>query len=327
MKTTFSRDAFTLIEILVVLVIMGFLVAMVSPKLVGVISSSGNTLDDTNQKELTKVFHKFASIKERMPRKLLNLVHENNSSSTVVYEVLSVYSADGVAEFSKDFIQKLVPTLHHLNAEEVLELKRLGIMSVRNYKYTNNTNSIEYNRNAKVVEGLGVLMLGCGADSSGVFDWSSSLEGSVNDDGFNPPIYNKTTNVAFDNDSTDVYAYSDTAAYLGRIILGVDSDNELVTKGFIDKSATSPKEASNEDIRYHSYSVLVPRLSATVTRMENHNSKVKLHLKKYDKALKDRYTKEIIEMQERQDLGDITIVSPQGFVSKNKNFSYGVKIE
>ncbi|MEA3330464.1 MAG: type II secretion system protein [Campylobacterota bacterium] len=319
----YKRGAFTLIEILVVLVIMGFLVAMVAPKLAGVISDSYEPIDDTNQKELSKVFHDFISLKERAPRGMLNLIDEDNSSNT--YKPLSVYIMDGDAILSEDFNLTLVPVIHHLNADEALELRRLGISSVRNYKHTYSGGTMEYNSEATIASGVAVLMLGCGVDNGGTFDWVDSLEGSITDDNAGNITYSKTTPKAFDNDDANIYAFDDTAPYLGRIIMGIDNENELVTGGFLDVSGSSPKETKNDEIKYRHYSVLLPRLQATVQRM---GTKKTLHLRKYDKKVKNGYGQKIVKMDEDiQDLGDIVIVSPQGYISRDKDFSYGVKIQ
>ncbi len=323
MKLSNSHYAFTLIEILVVLVIMGFLVAMVSPKLAGVISGSQDPIDEANQKELSKVFRDFVSLKERLPRYMLNLIHEDDSSDK--YEMLSIHSADGDAILSEKFNLKLVPVIHHLDADEALELRRLGVRHVRNYQHTYLAGGVEYNTDINVSAGVAVLMLGCGVNDTGIFDWEDSLEGSITDNDAGTIVYSKATAKAFDNDDVDTYAFDDTAPYLGRIIMGIDNESELVIKGYLDESGTSPKEMQSGEVKYMHYSILLPRLQATVARM---GTKKTLHLRKYDKDVENLYGKKEIKMNEDiQDLGDIVIVSPQGYISRDKDFSYGVKIK
>jgi prepilin-type N-terminal cleavage/methylation domain-containing protein len=76
MKNFITKRAFTLVEILVVLVIMGFLAAMVAPRLAGMVTVAQEPIDTTSQKELSKVIQNFIIQKERLPRGLVNLVHE-----------------------------------------------------------------------------------------------------------------------------------------------------------------------------------------------------------------------------------------------------------
>lgn len=321
-QKTQYRYAFTLIEILVVLVIMGFLTTMIAPKLAGIVGFSEESIDDMNLKELSKIVTDFHLQNERVPKNMVNLVHDNNNTDT--YELLNIHDTPGeVADLSEEFEMRLLPTLHKLNEYEVKELRRLGIRKVRNYRHTFSGGAQEYNTIEEIKNGSTVLMVGCGSDdNSSNVTWSESQEGSITDDGAGDIDYDPYTSKAPDTVSGTTYACISSAPYLGRIILGIDDENELVTKGYLDRAGTSPKETRQNEINWLHYGILLPRLEATVARMD----KTTLTLRKYDNEVDEGYGNETIEMT-KQALSDIVVVSPQGLIAKDKNFKYGVQVE
>lgn len=319
------HNAFTLIEILVVLVIMGFLTTMVAPKLAGIMGFSEESIDDMNLKELSKIVTDFHLQNERVPRNMINLVHNDENATEGYYRTLTIHDTPGeVADLSEEFEMRLLPTLHVLNDAEVKELRRLGIHKVRNYRHTFNGGAIEYNTREEIKNGSTVLMVGCGSaiDTSKV-TWSESQEGSITDNGEGNINYIFSTNTTPDTASGTTYACISSAPYLGRIILGIDDENELVTKGYLDRAGTSPKETRKEEINWLHYGILLPRLKATVVRM---GTETTLDLRKYNEDIDEGYGSETIEMKE-QALSDIVVVSPQGLIAKDKNFKYGVRVE
>ncbi len=58
-KTINGQQGFTLLEILVVLTIMGFLIAMVAPRLAGISSSAVDTVCDSNQNRMVTMMSCF----------------------------------------------------------------------------------------------------------------------------------------------------------------------------------------------------------------------------------------------------------------------------
>lgn len=327
MRNRAVRRAFTLIEILVVLVIMGFLTAMVAPKLSGILGYSEAPIDDANLRELGKSVAEFTAQRERLPRGLVNLVHENNSSGTTIYELLSINDLPGeAADLSARFADRLLPTLHVLNAAEAHELKRLGVGKVRNYRHTFSGGSEEYNHEVAVQAGVAVLMVGGGApDASSVITWGTTRTGSINDNGTGNPVYAPGVNIGLNDATADLYAHLDGAPYAGRILLGLDNESELVTGGWLEKAGTSPKEARRGEVGFLHYALLLPRLDATVARMGEQTT---LDLRKYDDEIETAYGVKTEEMNAAtQRLSDVVVVSPQGYVNKELQFRYGVKIE
>lgn len=326
MKNFITKRAFTLVEILVVLVIMGFLVAMVAPRLAGMVSVAQEPIDTASQKELSKVIQNFIIQRERLPRGLVNLVHENNNSGTVVYESLKVHVVgDEEAELSSRFADRLIPTIHYLNADEALALKRLGVNRVRNYRHTFSDGSVEYNSEKDVVEGLAVLMVGGGStDSIAKITFGNSRTGFISDDGSGTISYSKSSNVALATTTPNTYAHMKRARHIGRIIMGIDNESELVSRGLLESSGTSPKESIGDEIKFLNYAILLPRLDESVQRM---NTTI-LDIRKYDKKIKSGYGSKSVDMNATiQALGDVVVVSPQGAVYSDLDFEFGVNIK
>jgi len=320
-----ARRAFTLIEILVVLVIMGFLTAMVAPKLAGILGYSETPVDDANLRELGKTLASFAAQRERLPRQMVNLVQEHSDNGSVTYEMLGINDVPGeTADLSAAFADRLLPALHVLNTDEALELKRLGVSKIRNYRRDFGDGKYDYNHKVAVQTGVAVLMVGGGAeDNTSSIAWGASRTGSIDDDGAGTIAYAPGNSVALDG--TDAaYANMDGAPYVGRIILGLDDESELVTAGWLEKSGTSPKEARKGEVRILHYALLLPRLEATTARMPQ----TTLELHKYDDEIATAYGVREEKMDETaQQLDQTVVVSPQGYVNKERQFRYGVKIE
>lgn len=323
-----KRRAFTLVEILVVLVIMGFLVSMVAPKLADVVGFSEDPINDANLKELAKVMADFTIQKERLPKSLVNLVHLNEDQATPDYEMLTIHTPGDESVLSEAFADRLVPTLHTLNTAEAKALRRLGVSKVRNYKHTFSGGSVEYNDEVTVAAGVEVLMAGCGSDgSAAAVEWSESRQGSVTDNGAGSISYASAVNADLDVATANTYACMDGAPYAGRIILGLDNDSELVRQGYLESSGTSPKEARRDEVQWLNYALLLPRLDDTVARMTT-LSDYEIVLKKYDEDIEEGYGGRRVDMREdTQGVGDVVVVSPQGYISKEKQFRYGVRIE
>ena len=327
-KTNLKRRGFTLIEILVVLVIMGFLTSMVAPKLADMVGSSQQPIEDANLKELSKVVTDFIHQKERVPKDLVNLVHNDESAGG--YVMLTIHEpGDEEAEFSEEFDTKLAVRLHALNDAEVKELRRLGVKKVRNYKHTFANTNEEYNEEVALAAGVEVLMIGCGSDdSSSNIVWEETREGSLTDDGSGKRRDFHSRGWKSRAISTvNTYACFDGGPYIGRILMGIDNESELVRKEYLERSGTSPKEARRQEVKWLNYALLLPRLDATVKRMDLTSKK--LTLNKYDEEFEKGYGSRTIDMDgdDKQDIGDVVIVSPQGYISKEKNFSYGVHLK
>jgi hypothetical protein len=315
--------AYSPAELLVVVVITGFLAAMVTPKLYDILAFSETPIDDANLRELEAAMNGFVLQHRRLPYGLMNLVNETGSASGS-YRMLCVHDVLGEsADLSAHFADRLLPALHVLNAAEARELKRLGVYNVRIYRHTLADGKEAYNGEAEVRAGLAVLMVGGGADATGSdIVWKNARTGSISDDGAGNIAYHPDAIMALD-DATG-YARMDGAPFIGRIILGLDDDSELVTEGYLKTAGTSPREARENEVAHLHYGLLLPRLDATVARM----TRATLELRRYDEAMTASHGVQYLAMKSApQRLSDVVAVSPQGYVSKTTQFTYGVKIE
>ena len=318
-----SRRAYTPEELLVAVVITGFLAAMVTPKLYGILAYSETSIDAANLRELETAMAGFAALHQRLPQVLVNLVDETSGASAS-YRMPSIHDRPGeTADLSAGFADRLLPALHVLNEAEAQELKRLGVGTVRVYRRTFTDGKAAYNEKTEVRAGLAVLMVGGGAPTPGSsIAWNRSRTGSIRDDGAGNVVYRPDVNMTLDD--REGYARMDGAPFVGRILLGLDDDCELVTGGYLKTAGTSPKEARENEVAYLHYGLLLPRLDATVARM----TRTTLELRKYDEEITTSYGTQYLAMKSvPQRLGDVAAVSPQGYVGKTTPFRYGVKIE
>jgi len=232
-----GQSGFTLMELLVVLVIMGFLLGMIVPRLGSVADSAVDTVCDSNNKGVRYFTKLFLDEKGRLPSGLTNLVVSDGTAFIADYDDDTTDVVDkskmksdmdpsnGADFFAPDFVERNGVTLHTLTADEATELKKMGISYVLNLVGENRP----MERQA-IEAGAPVAMAGTIADT---FDAGNFPEG-------NPFWY-------------------------GRILLGVGEQSELVTAGFIQAAALCPGGIQQQDnVTYNNYVVVLPRLKATV---------------------------------------------------------------
>jgi len=267
-KKVNSQKGFTLLEILVVLTIMGFLIAMVAPRLAGISGSAVDTVCDTNQNRMVTYMSSFYEQTNRFPSKLTNLVITDQAAgpldATATYQIPAVSNQDpddGAEVLSNELYSRNHFHIHYLDADEAAELKNMGIVGLFNLNdysgmdaadltlYDNDVNLVAVANERPTMEPVtpqdptvvrvGVGMVGCGKDVANAWVATNATER-----GWGEP------------------------ANFGRIVLGMGTECGLITSGVISNAAHCPGGIQNADnVTYNDYILLLPRLEATSARM------------------------------------------------------------
>jgi prepilin-type N-terminal cleavage/methylation domain-containing protein len=264
-KTAAHNKGFTLLEILVVLTIMGFLIAMVAPRLAGISGSAVDTVCDTNQNRMVGYMAAYFEKTSRYPTNLTNLILEDTTANT--YQIPRVSDEDpenGPETLASEFYDRNHFHLHLLDANEAAELKNMGVANVFNLNDFSGQNDAgtafeggadpdvanvlvaaadrgASMRRVPVAAGVGVAMIGCGVDASTNFVATNATER-----GWGEPDW------------------------FGRIILGMGPESGLIKSGIIGNAAHCPGGIQNADnVTYNDYNLVLPRLEATALRMQD----------------------------------------------------------
>ena len=249
-----SQKGFTLLEILVVLTIMGFLIAMVAPRLAGIGNSAVDTLCDTNQNRMMTYLSTYYNETDgSLPNNLTNLVIEDGSGTE--FKIPAISDGDpenGPEVLAAEFNGRNHFVIHYLNGAEVAELAELGIENVYNLNDyaadstagTNPSVSTEQSvmKEQELKADVGVAMVGIGLATKVATDFTFS--DTVTDRDWGEP------------------------SWLGRIVFGLGPECDLITSGIIINAAHCPGGLQNTDnATYNDYNIVVPRLKATTDRM------------------------------------------------------------
>jgi len=274
-KTLNNEQGFTLLEILVVLTIMGFLIAMVAPRLAGISGGAVDTVCDSNQNRMVTYMSSFFEQTNRFPNKLTNIVEQTGGDytaepSSATFQVPAVSDQDpenGAETLAAELFERNHFVIHYLDSTEVSELKNMGIVKVLNlnaYDAYDDTLAVKtgYDGTAAgpndvllltpvvkspvmesvtIKEGLAVTMIGCGSvDITAV-----------------PAALAAQTERGWGE-----------ADHFGRIVFGMGPECSLITSGVISNAAHCPGGIQNADnVTYNDYNLVLPRLSATSDRM------------------------------------------------------------
>jgi prepilin-type N-terminal cleavage/methylation domain-containing protein len=274
-KDTNNEKGFTLLEILVVLTIMGFLIAMVAPRLAGISGDAVDTVCDTNQNRMVTYMASYFEKTNRFPNNLTNIVEQTGGTlgTDATYQVPAVSDGDpdnGAETLAAEFNERNHFRIHYLDEDEAAEIKGLGVVSVYNLNaydaYNNDNNGTlaeatdDYDATAAganevdlaasiadyapameevtVQEGLAVMMVGIGVDDSDAFVYPTEERG------WGEP------------------------EFFGRIVLGMGAESGLIKDGVIGNAAHCPGGIQNDDnVTYNDYNLVLPRLESTVARM------------------------------------------------------------
>ncbi len=313
-----NQKGFTLLEIIIVLTILGFLIAMIAPRLGNIGTSATKTIGSANIKNLADFLVMYQQQKRRLPNKVITIV---NAVGREEYKKPLVDDGDpdnGPETLSWEFDERLRLKLHVLNREEAEELRRMGIhrMMVLN-DHVGSTDEVNPNKGrdpdnplevqtiasgdygkpyypAMVQEGLGVLMVGAGADDEG-----ADIE--------------EHDNVRVDGEKI---AYPQ---WLYRIIVGVGPHCSLVTEGMVQNEGIAPEAMQQEDyLTYKNYCIVLPRLKATVDRIAK-GGEFDRYIEIVDAKLgrrgeeDERTEMRVIDIKKPQEPWEVEVCSPLGY--------------
>lgn len=261
-KISINQKGFTMLELLWVMIIIGFLTAMIAPRLGGVSEMAEKNVDNANIKDIKKYVRQFQddhSYDHDFPDHLINLVLASDEGKAPNAEKPSVEPGlTGEPDsISKEFDLRCILKLHVLNSAEAAELIGLGIEKVHswnhaddeNYPLGNYTNRYDEVLIDDVAGGVKVLMVGGGASGTGT-DISAAIDGGPGNGGFN-----------------DIGDRTGNPEWLYRIVLPVGPNCELITEGYIENVPSCPGSSNKREYLLGYYSIILPRLQASVGRL------------------------------------------------------------
>ena len=276
-KRMTRNQGFTLLEILVVLTIMGFLIAMVAPRLAGISGDAVDTVCDTNQNRMVTYMSSYFEKTSNFPNKLTNLVDRSDGGTdftAATYQIPAVSDGDpdnGPETLAAEFYKRNHFYIHYLSDDEQKELKDMGISTIFNLNAYDGLEDDAVTVKTDYVQSGDV-------DYEAVTGRSPAMEEvklAVDDD--DSGDYDNVIAVAMVGmgaDDSGTWQGSDTERgwgepdFLGRIVFGMGPECGLITSGIIGNAAHCPGGLQNADnVTYNDYNLVLPRLAATVDAM------------------------------------------------------------
>lgn len=277
-KKATDKQGFTLLEILVVLTIMGFLIAMVAPRLAGISGGAVDTVCDTNQNRMMTYMSSYFEQTNKFPNKLTNLVDRMDGGDDLTaarYQIPAVSDGDpdnGPETLALEFNDRNHFHIHYLSDDEQKELRDMGISTIFNlnaYDVLDDTGTV----NTDYVQSGD-------EDYADVADRSPAMEEvelAVDDDGtdgYDNVIAVAMVGMGVNADGGSTWQGSLTERnwgepeFLGRIVFGMGPECGLITSGIIGNAAHCPGGLQNADnATYNDYNLVLPRLAATADIM------------------------------------------------------------
>ena len=254
MKKMQEKEGFTLLELLWVIVIIGFITAMVAPRLGGVSQRSAGKINDANLKDMKKYVEAYQQENAGdFPGSMINPVLASDDGIThASLASMEDRTNDAAESISSGFATRCLLAKHVLNAAEATELQDIGITRVLSWNHPDDPDysfATHENRYDPVDVASGVVVGMIGGGSS---DASSNI----------------TPDAAFNDVETTIDIDKiGNPEWLYRIIVGIGPDCSLVTDGTLEAAPLCPDGINSNHYLYNYYSLVLPRLSATVSRI------------------------------------------------------------
>lgn len=270
-----NAKGFTLLELLMVLMVMGFFIAMIMPRLGGMMGTAIDNTCDTNNKGMRYWVNSFQKEhNDRFPSKLINIISDTDAGTTgTATEGLPVCDNndpdDGAEVLCWEFVNRNKPYVHYLNGAEATELRQMGIGQLAFLNdYTQDTGAHTADGTPmminQVAAGHPVMMVGAGVDAAAA--WQIGFATNLNFSTY-APVYSTETTAgyatapAYDNGHGNPY-------WMYRMVFGLGPDSSLVTGGYVQNAAGCPGGLQNsENVTYNYYCLIAPRLQSTVDRL------------------------------------------------------------
>ncbi len=264
-----KQSGFTLMELLIVIAVLGLLLGMLIPRLAGITDDTVDTVCDTNNKGIRYYTQAYVNKTGSLPGGLTNLVDYANSGGTYTYmtdpdgtagPASPAYlpsfqddndASDAAEVLAEEFYTRNHPNAYMLDEDEVAELKAMGISTVYNYFGTISTTDTDRTMHKTVLaEGDYVMMMGLSA--SAVDTPAIGIDAAVG----GTTALSATSNIG-------------NPLWIGRIMMAVNDQCDLVKGGYIQASALCPGAVLAEDSFSHKeYIIVLPRLEATVAKCD-----------------------------------------------------------
>lgn len=277
-----NKKGFTLLELMFVLMIMGFFIAMIMPRLGSILGTAIDNTCDTNNKGVRYWLNCYQKeVGERFPARMINIVNDDDNTAPGD-EGLPAFDnsdpTDGPEVICWEFVDRNKPYGHEISADEAHELGTLGITSIVMLNdYANDVGAhgaagrpmelgtISANG---TTQGMHVMMIGAGCDAD---SWNS--EGFIGNNNF--ANYSETDAIMVSNYTRDPNSLAPTFSlghgnpyWMYRMVFGLGPDCSLVTEGFTQNAALCPGGIQNADnVNYNYYTLILPRLQSTIDRL------------------------------------------------------------